>query len=47
MALDKEKKAELVKRFGKDENDTGAIEVQIAILTEEINSLIEHFKEHP
>ncbi len=46
MALTKEKKAEIVKKFGKDENDTGAIEVQIAILTEEINSLIEHFNEH-
>ncbi len=47
MALSKEKKAELVKRFGKDENDTGSIEVQIAILTEEINSLISHFETHP
>ncbi len=47
MALSKEKKAELVKKYGKNENDTGAIEVQIAILTEEINSLIDHFKEHP
>ena len=47
MALDKEKKAELVKKYGKDANDTGSIEVQIAILTEEINSLINHFNEHP
>ena len=46
MALNKEKKAELVKKFGKNENDTGSIEVQIAILTKEINSLTEHFKEH-
>ena len=46
MALNKEKKAELVKKFGRDEKDTGSIEVQIAILTEEINSLTEHFKEH-
>ena len=46
MALTKEKKAELVKKFGKDENDTGSIEVQIAILTEEINTLTEHFKVH-
>lgn len=46
MALTKEKKTELVKKFGKDSNDTGAIEVQIAILTEEINTLTEHFKEH-
>ena len=47
MALDKEKKAELVKKYGKDANDTGSIEVQIAILTEEINTLTAHFKEHP
>ena len=46
MALNKEKKAELVKKFGKSETDTGSIEVQIAILTEEINTLTEHFKEH-
>ncbi len=46
MALTREKKAELVKKFGKDENDTGSIEVQIAILTEEINALEEHFKTH-
>ncbi len=47
MALTKDKKAELVKKYGKDQNDTGSIEVQIAILTEEINSLTEHFKVHP
>lgn len=46
MALTKEKKAKIVKKFGKDQNDTGSIEVQIAILTEEINSLTDHFKEH-
>lgn len=46
MALTKEKKAELVKKFGKDANDTGSIEVQVAILTEEINTLTEHLKEH-
>ena len=46
MALNKDLKADLVKKFGKDEKDTGSIEVQIAILTNEINSLTEHFKEH-
>lgn len=46
MALTKERKAELVKEFGKNEQDTGSIEVQIAILTEEIKTLTEHFKEH-
>ena len=47
MALDKNTKQELVKKFGANEKDTGSIEVQIAILTNEINSLTEHFKTHP
>ena len=46
MALTKEKKAEIVKKFAKDEKDTGSTEVQIAILTEEIKALTEHLKEH-
>ena len=46
MAISKERKAELVKQFGKTEKDTGATEVQIAILTEEINNLTEHLKQH-
>lgn len=46
MALTKERKAEIVKKFGKNEQDTGSIEVQIAILTEEINTLTEHLKTH-
>lgn len=46
MALSKVKKNEIVKKYGKDEKDTGSIEVQIAILTEEINTLTEHFKTH-
>lgn len=46
MALTKERKEEIVKKFGKDAKDTGSCEVQIAILTDEINSLTEHFKEH-
>ena len=47
MAISKERKQELVKKFGTNESDTGSIEVQIAILTDEINSLTEHFKTHP
>lgn len=39
-------KAELIKEFGKNEKDTGSTEVQIAILTEEINHLTEHLKVH-
>jgi small subunit ribosomal protein S15 len=46
MAVTKERKAELVKTYGKNENDTGSSEVQIAILTEEINELTEHLKTH-
>ncbi len=39
-------KAELIKEFGKNEKDTGATEVQIAILTEEIKHLTGHLKVH-
>ncbi len=42
----KERKAELIKTFGKNENDCGSTEVQIAILTDEINNLTEHLKVH-
>ena len=46
MALTKEIKEELVKKYARSKNDTGSAEVQIAILTEEIKSLTEHLKEH-
>ncbi len=46
MALTKERKAEIIKKFARNEGDTGSAEVQIAILTEEINNLTEHLKEH-
>ncbi len=46
MALDKAKKASIIKDFGKDKNDTGSVEVQVAILTSEINELTEHMKVH-
>ena len=46
MAVTKERKAESVKKFGKDEKDTGSSKVQIAILTDEINDLTEHLKVH-
>jgi len=46
MAITKERKAELVKKFGKTELDTGSTKVQIAILTDEINDLTEHLKVH-
>ena len=46
MALTKERIAELTKEFGKAAGNTGCTEVQIAILTEEINNLTEHLKVH-
>jgi small subunit ribosomal protein S15 len=42
----KEKKYELIKKYGKNEKDTGSVEAQIAILTEDIALLTVHFKEH-
>ena len=44
--ITKEEKKELVTKFKKHDSDTGSSEVQIAILTERINQLIEHFKKH-
>lgn len=44
MALSKDKTAELVKKYGKSEKDTGSVEVQIALLTEQINQLTKHLK---
>lgn len=46
MPLTKEKTAELVKEFGKNEQDTGSTEAQIALLTQRINDLNGHFKTH-
>ena len=46
MALTTERKQEIVKKFARNDKDTGSAEVQIAILTEEINVLTEHLKEH-
>jgi len=46
MALTSEKKQEIVKKFARNEKDTGSSEVQIAILTEEIKELTEHLKVH-
>lgn len=46
MALSKEVKAEIIKKYGKNDKDTGSTEVQIAILTAEINELNTHFETH-
>ena len=47
MALNKEVKTKIIKDFARDEKDTGSPEVQIAILTNEINALTEHLKKYP
>jgi small subunit ribosomal protein S15 len=44
--LSKERKTEIIDRFKKHEVDTGSPEVQIGILTEQINVLTEHLKTH-
>ena len=46
MALSREQKSDIVKKFQRDPKDTGSPEVQIAILTNEINALTEHLKVH-
>ncbi len=43
MSLTKEKKQEIIKKYGANEKDSGRAEVQIAILTERINNLTSHF----
>jgi len=45
--ITKERKTEIVKQFGRKENDTGSPEVQIAMLTERIIYLTDHFREQP
>ncbi|MBL7197261.1 MAG: 30S ribosomal protein S15 [Candidatus Omnitrophica bacterium] len=46
MTLLKEKKQRVIKDFRKHEKDTGSASVQIALLTERINQLTGHFKQH-
>jgi small subunit ribosomal protein S15 len=46
MGLEKQTKADIIEKFKKSENDTGSPEVQIALLTQRINELTEHFKIH-
>ena len=45
--LTKERKAEIITKFGKKSKDTGSTEVQLALLTERINSLTEHLRIQP
>ena len=44
--MEKAKKQDIIKNFARDEKDTGSTEVQVAILTAEINQLNEHFQTH-
>jgi len=44
MSVTAEKKTKLIKEFAKKEGDTGSSEIQVAVLTERINNLTEHFK---
>jgi small subunit ribosomal protein S15 len=46
MPLSREKKEEIIKKFGKDASDTGSAEVQIALLSEQIRELTEHTQNH-
>ena len=45
--ITKEKKAEIIQKYGRKEGDTGSPEVQVAILTERIAELTEHLKANP
>ncbi len=44
--LTKERKAELIRQFGNSPTNTGAVEVQVALLTERIRQLTEHLEQH-
>ena len=46
MALLQEQKAEIIKKIGKSEKNTGSVEVQVALLTKNIAELTEHLKIH-
>ena len=47
LSISKERTAELMAEFGKNPQDSGSAEVQVAILSERIKNLPEHLKEHP
>jgi small subunit ribosomal protein S15 len=46
MTITAQRKRDLVSRFGRSESDTGATQVQIALLTDRINDLTEHLRGH-
>lgn len=47
MAISKEQKQAIIAEYGKDANDSGSADVQVAILTFRIKELTEHMKQHP
>lgn len=47
LSISKERTAELMAEFGKNPQDSGSAEVQVAILSERIKNLTEHLKQHP
>lgn len=46
MSITAERKSEVIAQYGRSEGDTGSAEVQVAILSERISNLTEHFKSH-
>ncbi|MBV54666.1 MAG: 30S ribosomal protein S15 [Candidatus Marinimicrobia bacterium] len=46
MSLTRQSKREIINKYGKNEKDSGSAESQIALLTENIRGLQDHFKEH-
>lgn len=46
MAISQEKKNEIIKQYARHDGDTGSAEVQIAVLTADINSINDHMKAH-
>ncbi|MFA7692993.1 MAG: 30S ribosomal protein S15 [Candidatus Hydrogenedentes bacterium] len=47
MALAREEKEKIVQAHGHDSQDTGSVEVQVALFTERINQLTAHLRQHP
>lgn len=46
MSLDKKEKEKIIKKFAVEKGDTGSPEIQVALLTSQINKLADHLKEH-
>lgn len=46
MALAKDQKQDIIKKFSREKGDTGSPEVQIALLSNQIDKLVAHLKEH-